>query len=57
MATEIFNLPADLCEFTVARYVNGEWWFWGTWDDEADAYSAAHNVDGEVFERKEVLYA
>ncbi len=50
----IFNLPATVKTYIVARYCDGDLWFWGTWDDYAAAADAACEVHGDVFHRDEV---
>lgn len=46
---KINNLPNKLSKYVVARNVDGEYWFWGTWQDEATAYRVAEEEDGQVF--------
>lgn len=48
------NLKA-LLPYVVARLCDGEWWYWGQWDDIKEAYSAAYEIGGEVFLRSEIL--
>lgn len=43
----------ELFEYTVARYVDGEWWLWGSWEERDNAYAAAADVGGRVFHRDE----
>ena len=49
---EIFinNKPAyaHQYEYIVARLVDGELWFYGAWNDKAEADEVAHEVDGLV---------
>ena len=47
----IKNLPnyANDYAYVVARKVDGEWWFWGAYNDHTDAANAAWEVDGNVF--------
>lgn len=47
---EIHNLPEDIKRYTVARYVDDEWWFWGTWDEKWRALEASRDIKGAVFE-------
>ena len=47
----INNVPEYAKEkdkYIVARYVDGEWWFYGAYD-EGTAGNVATNVGGEVF--------
>ena len=46
---KINNLPDKLSKYVVARRVQNEYWFWGTWRDEATAYRVAEEEDGQVF--------
>lgn len=45
---------ADHNEYLVARNCNGEWWFWGAWDDLLEAVDCARFIGGEVFATDEV---
>ena len=49
----INNLPdyAKDYEFIVARFADGEYWFWGAYSDERKACEVAKNIDGIVFEK------
>ena len=51
--TTVFNCEnyAEKYDFIVARNSDGEWWFWGAWNDEAEATKAADEVGGRVFRR------
>ena len=44
------NRPAyaDEYEFIVARVVDGEFWFYGAWDEEDEAYRVAREIEGAV---------
>ena len=42
------NLPATYRPYIVARAVDGELWFWGSWDSEEIAHAVAIDVDGIV---------
>lgn len=46
------NLPKDVKAYVVAREVEGDLWFWGTWDNWGDAMSASATIGGEVFPRE-----
>lgn len=41
-------------EYIVARYVEGDWWFYGAWNDAETAYKIAMLEGGQVFKMKEV---
>ena len=49
------NNPRVLQLYIVARLCDGEWWYWGQWDDHREGYHAAYEVGGEVFLRSEIL--
>lgn len=51
----IYNLPAKLESYIVARDCNGELWFWGTWDRITDAYNAANEVGGAIYPKSAVI--
>jgi hypothetical protein len=38
-------------DFIVARQSEGEWWFWGAWNDIDEAGKAADEIGGWVFRR------
>lgn len=38
--------------YVVARYENGEFWFWGAWDDRKKADEVAYQINGKVFDTK-----
>ena len=42
------NLPAIHKAFVVARAVDGELWFWGSWDSEETAHTVANDINGIV---------
>lgn len=43
---EIQNRPDyPLSKYVVARAVCGELWFWGSWNDENEAYRVAKQFD------------
>lgn len=48
---KINNLPGtEIEKYTVARYVDGEWWFWGSYKDEQKAKEVSEIINGAVFE-------
>ena len=48
------NLNA-LLPYVVARLCDGEWWYWGGWDDCYEAHQVACEIGGKVFLRSEIL--
>ena len=54
--TIINNLPKCAADYPyiVARFVDGNWWFWGAYSDRRRAANAAWEEDGEVFTQDEV---
>lgn len=46
---KINNLPTTCKKYIVARYVDGEYWYWGTFEDGAKAERVAVEIDGEIF--------
>ena len=42
------------CKYIVARFVEGDWWFYGAWNDMDGAYHAAVVEGGQVFHTDEV---
>ena len=53
---KINNLPNNYKNyaFVVARWVDGEYWFWGCWNDRNAANEAALEEDGTTFETANV---
>ena len=49
--TTINNLPKYAADYKyiVAREINGEWWFYGAYNEGAKAEQAAVECDGEIF--------
>lgn len=41
-------------KYIVARYVEGDWWFYGAWNEQDRAYRAALMEDGEVFRTEDI---
>ena len=35
------NVPVEHCRYIVARLVDNELWYYGSWDDKTDAVSVA----------------
>ena len=51
---EIQNCPAETDKYIVARFVMGELWFWGSWDDKDAAHRVAETFENAiVIERKD----
>ena len=51
----INNVPdyAKDYKWIVARFEDGEYWFWGAWNDESKALEIASNIENAtVFENK-----
>lgn len=48
----IKNLPeyAFDYEFIVARFSEGEYWFWGAYSDDREAERVAEKIGGTVFQ-------
>lgn len=50
--TKVNNVPAWAWQkyYIVARYVDGEWWFYDAWERNhgADAMAQAWEIDGEI---------
>ena len=49
---EIKNTPDNTLDYVVARYVDGEYWYWMMFRDPASAFASASEVDGYVFSEK-----
>ncbi len=47
---KIYNVPKTAERYIVARYSNGELWYWGSWADLTDAQIIADEVDGLIVE-------
>ena len=49
---KINNLPdyAILYKYWVVRYIEGEYWFWGAYDDVSRAGQAALEINGIVID-------
>lgn len=41
--------------YTVARVVDGDWWFWGCFRTFERAAEVADALDGEVFRPEEII--
>ena len=48
---KINNLPNTLKEYIVFRIVDGESWFWGTWDEYEKALEASREIEGFVIDK------
>jgi hypothetical protein len=44
------NLPQKVNRYVVARMVDGELWFWGSFEDSEKANHTAREIDGVVLE-------
>ena len=49
MRDYINNVPASAKAYVVARRIDGDLWYWGSWDDRDTANEVALQVGGEVF--------
>ena len=47
------NLPTTHKEFVVARAVEGDLWYWGSWDSEETAHTVANDINGIVVYEEE----
>lgn len=54
--TIINNLSNYYTEYPyqVARCVDGDWWYWGSYKTHSNAADAAWEIGGEVFKTEEV---
>lgn len=51
MKVSINNLPISYKKYIVAMLVDGEFWYWGSWDDKSKAEQVAKTMpDGVVIE-------
>lgn len=46
----IRNMFGTPRRFVVARHVDGEWWYWGSWEDRDRANAVAEDIGGSVFD-------
>lgn len=47
----INNMPnVEPEKYVVARYCDGEWWYYGMYDNKEKAYAVSEEVGGYVFE-------
>ena len=54
MKVFVRNTPAGPCErYVVARVVEGELWYWGSWSNKNEAYDVAKMLGGVVCENSE----
>ena len=42
---KVYNCPKDTEQYIVARLSNGELWFWGSYEDESEAYEVADEFE------------
>ena len=49
---EIKNLPENPRPWIVVRLVDGDYWFYGSWDEPERAYEVSADVIGQVFPRE-----
>ena len=48
---EIKNLPPYHERYVLAKHIDGNYWYWGSWSSEEEAYKVARNICGHVFDR------
>ncbi len=53
MNVTVNNMPESVKKYVVARAVDGTLWYWGTWNDKAEAERVADEIDGLVVEKSE----
>lgn len=54
MKVVVRNMPAGPCEkYVVAKVVDGELWYWGSWRSMNKAYEVAKDLGGIVCENCE----
>lgn len=51
---KINNLQKANGDYIVVREVDGEYWYWGTFQTEHRAREVAHDIGGYVIERSEI---
>ena len=49
----INNMPEEVKRYVVARNVNNELWFWGSYSSQDAALEVARDIDGVVFDTRE----
>ena len=50
LRAKVNNLPDDSKKYVVARLIDGEFWFWGSYENEDRAKQAAKDIGGVVLE-------
>ena len=45
---KVNNKPEDTEKYIVARYVAGELWYWGSWDDYKSAKKVADDYENGI---------
>ena len=48
MMMNVKNLPTTHRPYVVARAVDGDLWYWGSWDSEETAHTVANDIGGVV---------
>ena len=51
---KVNNLPKSPKEYIVVRYVENDFWYWGSWDDESKAKEVAQEISGIVLNRVDI---
>ena len=50
---KVNNAPNDVEEYVVARVIDSELWYWGSWNKLEDAEANARQIDGVVVRRND----
>lgn len=50
---KVNNLHKSPKEYIVVRYVENDFWYWGSWDDKNKANEVAKEISGMVIKREE----
>ena len=45
---EVQNMPEETEQYIVARYVAGELWYWGSWDNRKSAQNVADTFENGI---------
>lgn len=53
LRANVKNLPQNISRYVVARMVDGELWFWGSFEDIEKANHTAKEIGGVVLENED----